>query len=1235
MGERRWTAEQTSAIEARGKTLLVSAAAGSGKTATLTERIIRRLLDRENPVTIDSLLIVTYTNAAAGELRQKISAALEAAVKANPEDEGLLRQLMMLPSAKIKTIDAFCNDILKANVDRAALPPSYRISTGAECEILSSAILEGLVDAVYSGEAMEIATPEEFESLAECLTDSKHTEDLCEVLKFVYDKCQSSLEGTAILQRLVDIYSPESYRGAGETLHGKYIMEKLSAALDHHISRLTSYRRELSLGGSAEAAYLETVDSDISALRGILSKVGYTAVREGILDLAFSNIKRARVKTPLMEDFAQYRGIMKKDVQEYAEFFTYTEEDWEKLYSSLHRVLTTLCKFIFAFDKLFTEEKRQRGIVTYSDLERYTYNCLWEGGERTDVAKNLCAKFSEIYIDEYQDVNALQDKIFEAIAKENNRFMVGDIKQSIYGFRSARPEIFARMKGEYPPLGESRGSTASIFMSSNFRCDKGIVDFTNEIFDKMFGLLGDSIGYMDGDRLGYAKIHESEPPYRRPEIALAVPKRYRDEGDLSAEETVAIKIKQLLEGGTLDSGEPIKPSDIAIILRTTAPLERYADALSAYGIATEISVPEDFFMTPEVLLTLSFLNSIDNPRRDIYLAGLLCSPIFGFDGEELARIRRSFDTETLYEALCLYTEENPGFAKGKSFLARLEYYRSMAENTPVDKLIYRIYHETGLLSLASRHGGRKNLMFLYDHARSFESGAFKGLYNFISYIDNIISGKITAEFEERRAGDSTDAVKIITAHSSKGLEYPVVFFVHAGKRMTGMAGGVESKERWINYSEEMGISLKLRTPSGLARVKNPVSRAIIEFTKEKDFEEELRVLYVILTRAREQLYIVGEAPSKDVEKYKNTLRIEKENLSPYSAKKLSSYLEVTLVASGVSGKDLLDFLGISRVESKDAAYEEDVVDASEDESLEIEGGVSGLADELAERFTYKYQSAHMIRLPEKMSVSRITPTVLDGTESEAVEVVFPEDDSDRYVPEDDLERGSLAGDEPSPIGTVKDESAKISGDCRGDEKDTLPSFMTGTDEAESAKRGIATHYFMQFCDLDRFVGEGSEAELARLVEEQFISKADGARVRIRELEAFRRSPLLRKMLGAKNLYRELRFNVRLPARYFTEDEENRLLYEDQTVLVQGVIDCIIEDEEGELHLIDYKTDRLTWEERQIRELGEERLRRAHTQQLSYYALAIKEIFGKLPKTIGVYSLHLGREVEIINQFPDE
>ncbi|MBQ7374737.1 MAG: UvrD-helicase domain-containing protein [Clostridia bacterium] len=1204
MAERRWTDEQLAAINTRDKTLLVSAAAGSGKTATLTERIIRSLLDKEHSVTIDSLLIVTYTNAAASELRQKIGVALEAAVKENPDDEGLLRQLMMLPSARIKTIDAFCNDLLKNNAASVGLSPRYRISTGAECEILSSSILEGLIDAVYSGDAPEVASPEEFDSLAECLTDTKHTEDLSEVLKFIYDKCQSSLEGTAVLSGLVELYDTEKFSSVDATVHGKYIIDKLNGAAEHYIHAFRGYRRRLSDGTEKETLYIPTVDADIEALTRVRDASGYEEKRRAILDFSLTRIKTVRDKTPLMDDFSAYRKIMREDVDDYKRLFIYTTEEWRELYGSLHTVLATLCKFLFTFDRLFMEEKRQRGIVSYSDLERYTYNILWRDGERTDIAKSLADSFSQIYIDEYQDVNALQDKIFEAVSKPNNRFMVGDIKQSIYGFRSARPEIFARMKATYPDLANAEGDEASIFMSKNFRCDKGIIDFTNCIFDKMFGLVGESIGYQNGDRLEYAKLQEKEPPYRAPKIILAENHSY-SEGGISAEDAVAYKIKSLLAEGTLNSGERIKPSDIAIIFRTTKALTRYSEALSREGIPTEISVPEDFFLTPEVLLTLSFLYSIDNPRRDVYLAGLMCSPIFNFEGSELAEMRLSEEAETLYESLVKYTEAHPDYKKGREFLERLNYYRSVAEGAPVDRLIYRIYHETGLLSLASRQGGRKNLMFLYDHARSFESGAFRGLYNFLTYIDNIISGKISAEFDERRAGSESNAVKLITAHSSKGLEYPVVFFVHANKKMAGTVGGVDSKERWVSYSEQMGVSLKLRTPSGLARVNNPVSYAITEFSKEKDFEEELRVLYVILTRAREQLFVVGESPKKDVDEYKNYIRLMSENLTDFSARGLSTYLDVALAGTGGSGYSPEEILGdYKRAEDRaDAAADEEKTEAG----LVMSESLGDLAEQLERRFTFEYSEGHMTVLPEKMSVSRITPTVLDGADERVVEVIGETIDLAD-------EEGNLPEADP--------------------DKDTLPKFMTGTDAEESAKRGIATHYFMQFCDLPHFTEKGAEAELKRLVDNGFLSEKDGERVRVRELEAFRRSALLRNMLGAKSLYRELRFNLHLPAKYFTEDEEKRAAYKGKSVLVQGVIDCIWEDEDGDFHLVDYKTDRLTWDERKTRSLAEARMREAHTTQLSYYALAIREMLGKTPKSISVYSLHLGDEIKIENIFEE-
>lgn len=1179
MAERRWTDEQLSAIETRDKTLLISAAAGSGKTATLTERIIRSLTDEANPVDIDSLLVVTFTNAAARELRAKISKALTDAVAKNPENKHLERQLHMLPSARIRTIDSFCNEILRQNSDRAGISPNYRIADTAECELLAISILEGMIEAVYSGDLPEVASPEEFEQLADCLTDSKRTEELAEVFRFIHLRCESSEMGIDSLAALIDNYSVSGDFAVEKTVYGEYIMARLGEMLSHYKQAISKYSLELSMGGEAEQKYLVMAESDLSLINLIASSSGYSELRTRISSAEF--MRKPTVKgdpTDAMDSYSEMRDMMKADMTKFKAYFTYTVEMWRDLFSSLGRLLAVLYRFVKRFDLVFTEEKRRRSAFSYADIERYTYNCLIKDGEPTDIALNLRGQFSAIYIDEYQDVNALQNRIFEVIAKPNNRFMVGDIKQSIYGFRSACPEIFANMKSSFPMLSESCGSTASIFMSSNFRCDRAIVDFVNQIFDSAFSLVGDSIGYTDGDRLGYAKIHDPvEPEYIYPEICMLDKSKSDDTEAIKGPDAVVAKIKELLENGRLDSGEPIRPSDIAIILRNAKDKDvMYAEALERAGIPSCISGAKDFFLSSEVLLALCLLNSIDNPRRDIYLAGLMCSPLFDFTPDELYLVSRQ-GRETLYESLTSYVDENPEFAKGKSFLGTLNYYRTIAEGIAAHELIYKLYHETGLLALAARNGGKENLMMLYDYSRSYESGAFKGLYNFISFINNIIDKKTT--FDDTREGSNADAVRIVTSHASKGLEYPVVFLAETGARFSNK----DARSR-LAFAEEFGISFRLRTPSGLALVNNPVQDIINHRVYRKMYEEELRVLYVALTRARERLYIVGDALVEDREKYERKIRVLKNDLSEYSLRSLSSYLEIILVCSGCNAKAPEDFA--RDVKRLDVTSN---LPSAELEQTEITKEQSDLRELLTERFTYEYPNPHLTTLPEKMSVSRTSPTVLDGAEEESV-IILPDGD---------------------------------------DEKRHLPAFADGTRSDESAKRGIATHYFMQFCDLENLERIGTKEELKRLVAKGFISSEDSERVRLGEIERFCSSALFGEMKSAAHVWRELRFNIPMPATAFTADPEKISAYKGRTVLVQGVIDCIIERDDGTIGLYDYKTDRLTREELADRSLAEAKLRQKHSEQLKIYASAVEMIFGKIPKTIAVYSLPLGDTIDII------
>ncbi len=1202
---REWTAEQLSAINTRDKTLLVSAAAGSGKTATLTERIIRSLLDEKTPTDISSLLIVTFTRAAAGELRQKITKALEEAVRENPENKSLEKQLYLLPSAKIRTIDAFCNDILKSNTDAVGISPSYRLADKAEEELLAGSILEGMIDAVYASELPEIASAEEFERLTDCLTESKRSEDVSDTFRLVYSKLESEVEGVSALLPIIEKLDPSSFTSVEESEYGRRLLSEVKLTAEHYLSVYRGFDREFRFGNEAEEKYIPIIESDMALFQTAASG-NYSAIRDILLsEGAFVKLPSVRKdRTDRMDDFKAYRDDAKADITSFEKYFYYTEEQWAALYSNIYPLLRIFYRFLLHFDRLFFEEKRRRSIFSYSDIARLAYGCLVKDGKPTDVADSMKRQFSAIYIDEYQDVNPLQNSIFEAISRDNNRFMVGDIKQSIYVFRKAKPEIFAGMKAAFPKLSDGEGCAAGIFMSKNFRSDAAIIDFVNRIFDKIFGLCGQSIGYEPGDRLTLGKSCDGVP-YVKPEICIVS----KGEGPLDDEPTVvALKIKQLLENGKKDDGTPILAGDVAILLRSARNKDTlYSEALERLGIASVVAAKEDFFLTPEVLLTLSVLNSIDNPRRDVYLAGYMCSPLAGFSADDLYNIKSEGTDLCLYDALVKYSEIHGEFTKGRAFLDRLNYYRTIAEGIGVHDLLYKIYHETGLMALAAKNGGKDNLTLLYDYARSYEAGAFKGLYNFIHFVNNLTTKKDT-EFDDKRDLGDPDAVRIMTCHSSKGLEYPVVFLAESGVKISNK----DSSKRLV-YSDELGLAFRLRTPSGLLPVDNPVREIINLHNTGKMYEEELRILYVALTRARERLFVVGGSPLIDTDKYLDQCRRQRESLDRYVAKNLSSFLDIAIVASDdVSPVDQYDFLGETGREylksiENDIASEEgceqseeqilnmpeksvDIVDIPDTETVD-----QMLLSKLKSRFSYVYPDKLLTTLPEKMSVSKTSPTVLDGAD-EWEFYPFEEKDS-------------------------------------GEEKRRLPRFAERLPEEESAKRGIATHYFLQFCDLANLKEKGAEEELSRLVDGGFISSADAERVRLDEIEMFRRSALCEKMMKAKKLYREFRFTVKIPASSLTEDEEKIRAYADRGVLVQGVIDCVTENPDGTLSLYDYKTDRLTREELSDRSFAERTLRNKHGTQLSYYAIAVKEIFGKAPKQVEVYSLHLGDTVDVSDGKP--
>lgn len=1194
MAKRNWTPEQKLAIQTVGKTLLVSAAAGSGKTAVLTERIIRRLTDEKCPIDITDMLVVTFTNAAVGELRERISSAVEEKVKENPKNERLRRQLLLLPGAKICTIDAFCGDILRANCDAVGVSPAYRIADKAEAELLAENILDTLIDGVYRGED-RVVPSEDFDRLAECLTDTKEQGTISSVIRYLYALTRRSVEGIGSLKRLAELYNPDNLRdGVNSTPYAIYITDRAHEMAEHYISVLEKTRYEVS-GFVGADKIIDTLSSDLAFLRKILSCEGYTALYEVFSAFCFATSPN-KLKDPAAPNTTDLRKELKIALEDFKSgYMYYTEQTWKIAYEEIYKVLSTLVKLVYEFDRRFVGEKVRRGALEYSDVTRFTYECLVKDGAHTPLAFAEKDKYEAIFIDEYQDVDSLQDAIFDAISRDNNRFMVGDIKQSIYGFRGAEPTLFAKKKNAFAPLTPSdsidTNEPRTIFMSDNFRCDRGVIDFVNKIFDTVFELDKESVGYTEFDRLNFSKVYDGTAPSEviNPEICVIdrnyLPLGEDTPGELNQPILVAKKIKKLIETERLNSGEPIRPKDIAIILRSAKDrAENYASALSLYGIPSSCDDDKDFFLNREVLLSLCLLNAIDNPEREIYLAGLMLSPLYNFTADDMVKIKKTGE-DGLYSCLKKYTEDNPDFEKGERFLSSLARYRAIAEGMSVDKLLFRLYAETGLLSLASKNGGKENLLLLYNYAENFEASSFKGLYNFIGYINGLIERGGT--FEKKKGAANEDAVSIITVHSSKGLEYPVVFFAAAECETVKK----ENEKKRFLYKDGFGIGIYFRTPSGLALVRNPMRQAIKNRIERDEFKEAERILYVALTRARERLYITAKSRGLAQGLIEKALA-RREFPSRYSLYSCSSFIDLILYAAPHSSLlDVGEFLG-----DNGDNIEENTVNGGicVEKSEQIPYTDGELETTLKSRFGFKYKDLYFTDLPEKMSVSNLYPTVLDGTDENTVRLFEEEENVNKS-------RRTVA-----------------------------PVFITGEDADLSIKRGIATHKMLQFCDFSELERTGVDAEIERLIKDGFITHGDLDLIRREEIELFRKSRLLSEILGAKRLWRELRFNLRLPAENFTADEERKSAYKDrgETVLVQGVIDCLIEDEKGNLHLIDYKTDRLTKEELSDKALATKKLSLLHSTQLSYYADAVNTVFGREVASVRVYSLPLGDTVEV-------
>ncbi len=1203
-----WTPAQLSAIETKNKTLLLSAAAGSGKTTTLTERIIRSITD--DGADISNMLIVTFTRASAADLKTKITNAINAALANDPSNAHLSGQLIKLVSAKISTIDSFYLNSVKQNFSALKLSSSFRIADETETVLLAKDVARSVVRDFYDNDS-------DFPLLCECFEDIKDTDDdiIAGIIIDIYVRRLRTIpEGVDYLEICADQAKKASKESFFDSTYGEILKKYTLSAFCAYLSEYDKIIDEkMPRDEKLLSAYGQSLSEDrlfcIKVVNALEQKSGsddYAYIKSLINGYVFSDIGKLSSKfaSDLSSYCKKFRDDFKKTVEKFKkDYYCYSPDDFSRFFTDTASLLYTLHRVMCEFESRYMEEKKRRNILELADIKRYAYNLFVSKDKTpTEYAKIVSAQYSHIYIDEYQDVDPVQDLIFSCISTPTNRFMVGDIKQSIYRFRDAKPQLFADYRIKFPSHGTKEAQSSdceTIFMSENFRCTEKIIDFTNLVCGDIFRACKDSIGYTSADDLVYPQAKKADQAITpsEPDINVAIfakpkqsmPKKFEDGTPIPSPEQaeakyVAQNIYRLITEEKRLNGDKIKPSDISVIYRSNAAAFAITQALSEYGIQTTNSDASQYFQNPDVVMTLCILNAIDNPQRDVHLAGALRSPIFGFTLEELMLINSYGDRSySLYDKLCLCSEQSTSLGdKCREFKIILEEWRCISVSMPIDKFLRKIFAcdkfvASGLVSDKNDMGEGGNLQTLYEYARTFEAGSFKGLYNFIEFINTLIENGKTLNVKKDDVSDK--CVKLSTIHSSKGLEFPVCFVV-------GCGGEFMCNKPQPIYSFEYGVGMAMSIPdkTGFAKYISPLKKIIDLYSKLKGVEEEMRVLYVALTRAKEQLFISGHYGKPLIGTALSSAKYNAEFKCDYNILSASCFMDWILPV--FFGDEELSYAHFTACPT-DAVHIENDVQAND--TVENEEYNQELYDYLKKSFEFVYPYSALGRIPAKLSVSKLSPDILD------------ENDNSMSLFDSDTSHN-------------------------------IPDFFLSSPKGTSAtQRGTATHNFLQFCDFKYTLENGIDKSIAMLIAKGFIPDVYESMIYKKELEKLFSGDFINQILSAKKIIREQRFNIFLPSEYFTENEELRESISSEKIAVQGVIDLILIDGDGNINLFDYKTDRLTKEELNDDLLAKDKINKLHGLQLSYYAQAVTRLFGKPPSRVAVYSTHASKLFDILLQ----
>ncbi len=1209
---RTWTPSQEAAMQIDGKTLLVSAAAGSGKTSVLTERIIRKLTDTAHPADLSRMLIVTFTRAAAAELKGRIAKALTEAMAQDPENTHLSRQLFLLGSAQISTIDAFFQKAVRANFERLSLPASFRMADEAEVLPIATEIMDGLLEEYYDRYAKTDAQSSPFAKLQnnpfaqtlDHLMSGRSDGKLGTVLREFLARFSAEPEGVGVLGRFAKELNEAADAEYFDTSYGRVVREYLSDLFEGYIFFLEKTVAHLDAAPDMCAKFFGIVESDLNyclAMKKALDEGIYSRAREVAFSFVSGRFPTSKEKTGEIIDYQEWRTRFKNEItKRVQDLLQYPAEAISEQMRRTALPAEILYRFYSEYTARLLDEKIERGLLEFDDVRAMLYKLLTDqNGNPTPFAEELASSYDAVYIDEYQDVDYLQDRIFSLVGK-NRRFMVGDIKQSIYGFRGSEPSIFAGYRREMPLYTEEKAKTADgvcVFMSDNFRCDKPVIDFANKVCAFLFSACENTVGYRPQDDLICSKPTDgiTAPEHPVP-VTLAVfdaPPRKKaraedeDDGEDVREEAVwvAAEISRILREEKLDSGAPIRPSDIAILVRNKNHGATYTDELAKLGVPVLSPTSSDMTQDPLLYDMLNLLKSVDNPWRDLPLSEFLLSPLGGFDLEELSEIRASAEVSVaLYDALLTVSESDAELSqKCSSVIAWLDDMRRLADTQPADRFLRLLYQEDRVAHLSDK----PVLLYLYEQARIYQKNAFCGLYGFLSHFAKLLEGdKLSGE----GFGATEDAVTVMTVHHSKGLEFPVVFL-----SSTGSPFNKDDLKKNLLYHREVGIACKLYDDESGNLEDTALRAALCLKVDGEQVEESIRTLYVALTRARERMYVTGTLAGKWETAITNASLIRRGNrASILGASNMLSWMLAALYEGGELDKDL----PLTVVHPFYGEVERGLPLSVGANASEESTPLSPVAERYAAIYRAKeemqYPYAFLQGLPTKAAASKLSADLLDRLSNE------------------ENEESALA--------------AQI--ELLQSATQPFDSLLQAQEKPSATEVGSATHAFLQFCDYEKLMATSPEEEAERLVADGFMNRRAADILHHKQLRAFCESDLMALIKSAAKVQRELKFGILTPMRDLTKSKELAAQLGGEALFVQGSIDLLLTMPDGRLILVDYKTDRISDEERADPSLLASRLKEHHGHQLNCYAKAIFDLLGRAPDEVRIYSLPLGMSLLI-------